>query len=96
MIVAKIDVSKINKEYLYQGKTTKYLDIALVPNKNGRNTYGNDGMVTQSIPKAAREAGKRGPIIGNYNDLDYKEPTHNQPKPVSENDPLGPEDDVPF
>jgi len=62
MITAKIDVTKINKEYLYQGKNGKYLDFAL----HDKKTEYGDGYITQSVPKAAREKGIKGDIIGNW------------------------------
>jgi hypothetical protein len=95
MQTGKIDVTKIDKTFLFKGKAGTYLDIALIPNKSGRDQYGNDGMIVQSISKAARQEGKKGPILGNYVDLDKREVA--PVKRVSATDPLGPEDDrVPF
>ena len=95
MQTGKIDVTKIDKTFLFKGKAGTYLDIALIPNKYGRDQYGNDGMIVQSISKAARQEGKKGPILGNYADLDKREVA--PVKRVSATDPLGPEDDgVPF
>ena len=95
MQTGKIDVTKIDKSFLFKGKAGTYLDIALIPNKSGRDQYGNDGMIVQSISKAARQEGKKGPILGNYADLDKREAA--PVKRVSATDPLGPEDDgVPF
>ena len=70
-IKAKIDVTKILKEHLFVGKPRqdgtqpKYLDIAIWPNKDGTNDYGDTHYITQDIPKAARDAGVKGAIIGN-------------------------------
>lgn len=95
MQTGKIDVTKIDKTFLFKGKAGTYLDIALIPNKSGRDQYGNDGMIVQSISKAARQEGKKGPILGNYSDLNKRETA--PVKKVTANDPLGPEDDgVPF
>ena len=94
MQTGKIDVTKIDKESLFKGKSGIYLDIALIPNKSGRDQYGNDGMIVQSVSKQARQEGKKGPILGNYVELD-REPKQ-AAKKVSANDPLGPEDDIPF
>jgi hypothetical protein len=63
MITVKIDVSKINKEFLYQGKTAKYLDLVLWESPDDK--YGNDYRVVQGLPKEARAAGKKGAILGN-------------------------------
>ena len=96
MIVGKIDVKKIDKAQLYIGKTSTYLDVALIPNKAGRDKYGNDGMIVQSVSKAARQEGKKGPILGNYVDMDSNQPKQEQKPAVTGREPLGPEDDIPF
>ena len=62
----KIDVTKILKEHLFQGKNgAKYLDLVVWANKEGEDQYGNSHMVVQSIPKELRDAGQKGPILGN-------------------------------
>lgn len=61
----KINCSKILKEHLFDGKSGKLLDIAIWPNKDGPDKYGNTHYVTQGISKEARERGEKGPIIGN-------------------------------
>ncbi len=66
MITLKINVTKIDKSALFEGKNGKYLDLVLFDNKNGTDQYGNDGFVTQDIGRERREAGERGPIIGNW------------------------------
>lgn len=92
MYKAKIDVAKIDKQYLFKGAKGTYLDILLVPNRNGTDQYGNDGMVTQSIPKAERDAGKKGPILGNYQKLNRQAaPTATAPPAATDDS-----DDVPF
>jgi hypothetical protein len=65
-VILKIDVTKIDKSRLYEGKKGIYLDAALLTNKDGQSKYGDDGFIVQSIPAEAREAGERGPIIGNW------------------------------
>ena len=95
MHIGKIDVTKIDKSFLFKGKSGTYLDVALIPNKSGRDQYGNDGMIVQSVSKQARQEGKKGPILGNYVDMDQR---HSEPKQktVSARDPIGPEDDIPI
>lgn len=66
MITLKINVTKIDKSALFTGKNGKYLDLVLHDNRDGQDQYGNDGFVTQDIGKERREAGERGPIIGNW------------------------------
>lgn len=95
MITGKIDVTKVDKTHLFKGKAGTYLDIALITNKTGRDQYGNDGMIVQSVSKQARQDGHKGPILGNYVEKDNREPQQ-AIKKVSANDPIGPEDDIPF
>jgi len=71
MIVAKIDVSKIDKEELYKGQKGTYLDIVMYPNTDDAGNecpdqYGNDGVIKQGLSKASRDAKKKQPILGNY------------------------------
>ena len=80
IIKCKIDVAKIHGAkllrkdgrtflelsacQLYEGKTgALYLDFALFPTPDSQ--YGDDYRITQDMPKALRDAGVRGPIIGN-------------------------------
>lgn len=65
IITAKIDVTKILKEHLFTGKKGKYLDICLMPNRDGKSEFGDDYFITQGVSKEARERNERGPIIGN-------------------------------
>lgn len=93
MTIGKIDCTKIDKAFLFKGKAGTYLDIALIPNKTGRDQYGNDGMIVQSISKQARQEGKRGPILGNYVEMESKQ--EQQPKKSVPLD-IGTDDDIPF
>ena len=65
LIRAKIDVLKIDKSALYRGKKGTYLDIAIMPNKDGEDQYGNSHYITQDIGKERRDRGERGAILGN-------------------------------
>lgn len=67
-----INVTRIDKSALYEGKNGKYLDLTLFENRDGRDQYGNDGFVTQDIGKERRVAGEKGPILGNWKELDRK------------------------
>ena len=69
MKTLKINVTKIDKAALFEGKNGKYLDLVLFDNRDGVDQYGNHGFVTQDIGKARREAGERGPIIGNWKEV---------------------------
>jgi hypothetical protein len=65
-IALKIDVTKIDKSRLYEGKKGVYLDCLLMTNRDGESKYGDDGFIIQSISAEARAAGERGPIVGNW------------------------------
>ncbi len=62
MITGKIDVTKIDKDKLFEGKKGKYLDIVLIDTPD--SDYG-DFMIVQSATQEERAAGKRGAILGN-------------------------------
>jgi len=64
LIAIKIDVSKIDRDRLYQGAKGKYLDATVFLNDE-EGQYGDNGMITQSVSKEEREAGVKGNILGN-------------------------------
>ena len=72
---AKINLKKINKEYLFKSEATGaiYLDIVLLESKD--NKYGDSHMIIQSIPKEKRDAGERGEILGNAKPMQQQEQT---------------------
>jgi hypothetical protein len=90
MIKLKIHTWKIDKGALYEGKNGKYLNCVLFENRDGQSEYGDDGFIVQDITKEQREAGERGPIIGNWRNLETK----GGGKPINRN--AEPEADDPF
>ena len=76
MINLKIDVSKIDKSRLFQGKKGTYLDAVLIETPNSQYA---EYMIVESITKEEREAGKKGTIIGDGKTL------NKQSKPVEPN-----------
>jgi hypothetical protein len=46
------------------------LTLTLMDNKQGRDQYDQDGFCTVDVGKDRRLAGERGPILGNWKDLD--------------------------
>ena len=58
-----IDVSKIDKSKLYQGKKGTYLNCAVLLRETDQ--FGNDGMIVQDVTKEEREKGIKGAILGN-------------------------------
>jgi hypothetical protein len=111
MIKLKIDVKKIDKSALYQGAKGTYLDITLIENKAGEDQYGNSGFIVQEISQARREAGEKGPILGNWKHSGQKAQGRDRtsadayktvtqppapPKGGYEPDPADTTDDIPF
>ena len=68
----KIDVKKIDKQYLFQGAKGTYMDLTLMDNRDGTDEYGNDGFIVQDVSKEKREAGVKGPIVGNWKNVGQK------------------------
>ena len=64
-ISASIDVTKIDKSKLIDGKKGTYLNLTAFVNLDEKDQYDNNGMVTQSVTAEEREAGTRGAILGN-------------------------------
>lgn len=96
-----IDVTKINKAWLFKGKKGTYLKLVSRENKGGKGKYGDDGFVVQKATKEAREAGEKNIIVGNWRFLGEDEQP--QPKPSAPKSKILPteadqpaEDDVPF
>lgn len=87
-IIAKIDVTKIVKGDLFEGTKGVYLDAVLIPNKDGQSKYGDDGFIVQGLPKERRDAGERGPIIGNYRILAGADNRNTQPEAEDERVPF--------
>ena len=84
MITLNINATKIDKSALYEGKNGKYLNLVLFDNRDGPDQYGNNGFVTQDIGKERREAGERGPIIGNWKHVETRSTSQNGAKPPTQ------------
>jgi len=61
----KIDVTKIDKSRLFEGKKGTYLDLSTFINIDEKDQYGNNGFISQSVTKEEREDGVETPILGN-------------------------------
>ena len=81
------------KEHLFRGEKGTYLDLVIWENKNGPDQYGNTHTICQSISKEAREAGEKGPILGNMR-METQQPT--QAVDASRNNEPTDDDQVPF
>ena len=84
MIRIKIDVTKIDKSAIHVGAKGKYIDLTLMDNRDGTDQYGNDGFVIHDLGKERREAGEKGPILGNWKHVGQAAPpqqsAHNEAK----------------
>jgi hypothetical protein len=66
-IKIKIDVTKIDKAALYKGAKGTYLDAVMWPTQDSQ--YGDHYRIVQDLGKEARDAGKKGAIIGNAKNM---------------------------
>jgi hypothetical protein len=57
-------------EYAALTEKTASMDVTLMDNRDGKDQYDNDGFATLDLGKDRRLAGERGPILGNWKDLD--------------------------
>jgi hypothetical protein len=80
-VQVKIDVSKIDKTLLFKGAKGVYLDATVFIDIDTPDQYGNHGMVTQDISKEAKDAGEKGPILGNVK-VFWKDAGNSVQKPV--------------
>ena len=60
----------IKANSIYMTEKTASMDVTLMDNRDGPDQYGNDGFATLDLGKDRRLAGERGPILGNWKDLD--------------------------
>ena len=65
-IKISINVNKIEKQRLYEGAKGKYLKVIAIETPNSEH---GDYMVVQEVTKEEREAGTKGPILGNGKNL---------------------------
>jgi hypothetical protein len=62
MISGRINVTKIDKAKLFEGKKGKYLDFSLIETPNSK--FGKDYMVVQGQTKEERERKEKSIILG--------------------------------
>jgi len=61
----KIDVTKIDKARIHEGKKGKYLDLTTFIDTSNKDQYENNGFISQSLTKEEREQNIKTPILGN-------------------------------
>ena len=79
VITGNIDVTKIEKARLFEGKKGVYLDIVIFLNQD-KDQYENNGMIAQSVSQEERESGIKGPILGNVRIVKADEPYESIPE----------------
>ena len=57
---------------IYVGTKGAYLELSIMENKDGKDRFDNDGFASVDIGKERREAGERGPIVGNWKHMGQK------------------------
>ena len=107
MISCSISRARIDKNLLVpskKGPGHEYLTFTLVPSKTGPDQYDNDGFISQNVSKEQKAQGIKGPIIGNWKDLDRifgKKPTAATPSSKPATKPAAPplddsDSEIPF
>ena len=93
----KIDVTKIDKARLYQGKKGTYLDATVFIDTDNPSQYGDNGMIAQSVSSEERQQGVKGNVLGNCK-VFYTGESAPQPAPAPQAAPGGFDDfeDCPF
>jgi hypothetical protein len=100
IIKCKIDVTKVNKDWLFQGKNGVYLNFTLLYNEE-QDRFENNGMLVQDVPTEVYKADKsvKGNILGNAKEFN-KQDKNEEMKPGVETGKPGVEggvlDDLPF
>jgi hypothetical protein len=106
ILTLKIDVMKLDREAFYKGDKGTYATISVFVNDE-KDQYGNFGMVKQDLGKERREAGERGPIVGNVTRINNQQgngngiasqmrPPMQQATPVRGASNLQSDDEIPF
>lgn len=93
-IEVQIDVTKIEKARIFEGKKGKYLTMTTFVDLDNQDQYGNNGMVTHK--KEQNE--ERAPILGNskvfWKEGGQQQPQQNQQAAQPAHDDYS--DDIPF
>ena len=61
----KLDVTKIDKERLFQGAKGTYLDLTTFIDTSEQDQYENNGFVSQATSSEERAQGVKTPTLGN-------------------------------
>jgi hypothetical protein len=95
MLLLKINVTKVDKARLFEGKNgAKYLDL-VVTELEEPDQFGNTMLIKQACSKEERQSGVKMPIIGNGKELTGSKPKPQAPKPTAAAT-TGDDDGLPF
>lgn len=92
MITLSVDVTKLDKTAFYKGKKGTYVNLTLIDTPDSE--YGHSHMVVQDLGKERREAGEKGPILGNAKTFQSTSGSGAKKPSTLMDDPF--EDEVPF
>lgn len=77
MIIADIDVTRLDKQRFREGKNgQKYCDLVFIDHPKDKS----DGFVKQGVSKEEREARVEMPIIGNWRRVGGEKPAQHPPR----------------
>ena len=85
IITGKIDVTKIDNNHIFVGQKGKYIDIVLIPTPTSK--FG-EYMIVQRLPKAERDAGKKGAILGNAGNPQARDNAQRASQPESKDEEI--------
>lgn len=86
-ISLKIDVTKIDRARIFEGKKGKYIDLTTFVDLDQANEYGDHGFIAHSVSKEERDSGVKGVIIGNAKVFYSDEQTSHQPQTNNQQQP---------
>ena len=78
---------------IHVGEKGSYLELTLIPNRDGADKYGYAGFAAVNLPKDRREAGEKGPVVGNWKPIGR---TAAAPPPVQSEPTADGDGDIPF
>ena len=78
---------------VHVGEKGFYLELTLIPNRDGPDKYGYAGFAAVNLTKERREAGEKGPIIGNWKPIGRASAA---PPPAQSTPETDDGDDIPF
>jgi hypothetical protein len=105
-ISISIDVTKILKERIFEGKKGKYIDLTTFIDTDQVDQFDNHGFISQSVTKDERAQNVQTPILGNCKVFfnDSQQAPRQQPAPQRQqqqapsgmNEPFDDSLDIPF